>query len=161
MKAVYLSYLIFVFFFNNSCSQELDTYQNDSIYAKNKISRRTMYFVFGDSSQKETVTEYNPSGKMMRQFWYWNGEKDFHNVETFYYPGNGVIFRATDSTKDGNIKLTTYNYENGILKSQVTFDELHDTCDFRVFPQKNITIRRWYRDGKPCRYDTTVFEIKM
>ena len=154
----HIAILVFIFLFEHSYSQELDIYQNDSIYAKNKISKRTMYSVNGETIQKEIVTQYEASGKKLRQFWYWNGEKDFHNVETFYYSNKGLLSSLTDSSANGNVEVTTYNYDNGILRNQVTFNQLHDTSDFRLYPEKNITIQRWYVDDKPYRFDTTLFE---
>ena len=139
-------------------SQELDIFQNDSIYAKNKIAVRTMYSINGPNLQKELVTYYNPSGQKVKQFWYWNGDKNFHNVETFHYSNDGFIFRLVDSFADGSIQITNYFYENNILINQATIDQDNDTCDFRTYPNANTTIKRWYMDGKSYRYDTTIFE---
>jgi len=139
-------------------SQELDIFQNDSIYSKNRIAVRRMYSINGPTLQKEIVTYYNPSGQKVKQFWYWNGDKDFHNVETFQYSKDGAISRLVDSFADGNIQTTNYFYENNTLIGQVTTDQNNDTCDFRTYPNKTTTIQRWYMNGKPYRYDTTVFE---
>ena len=60
--------LIFLFSVQISYSQELDIFQNDSIYAKNKISSRTMYSINGSTLQKEIMTYYNSAGKKIKQF---------------------------------------------------------------------------------------------
>jgi hypothetical protein len=146
------------FLFHCSYGQELDTYQNDSIYALNKISLTTMYSVQGKEKQKELVTYYNSRGQKTKQYWYWNGEEKFHNVETYLYSKNGMLTSLIDSFADGNIKKTNYVYENSVLKWRVTLNQKKDTCDFRFYPNENTTIKRWYMDGKPYRYDTTVFE---
>ena len=117
-----------------------------------------MFSVNDNTLQKEIVTHYNSAGKKVKQFWYWNGESDFHNVETFYYLNDGLISSLIDSSADGNIETTTYNYENGNLKNQITLNKQHDTSDFRFYTEKNITIQRWYANGKPYRFDTTIFE---
>jgi hypothetical protein len=142
---------------NISYSQELDIFQNDSIYSKGKISTRTMYSVNGGTLQKELVTHYNSSGQKTKQFWYWNGEKDFHNVETFYYSNNGLISVLTDSSADGNLETTTFYYDKNNLQKRVTLNG-NDTTDFRTYPDINTTIKCWYMAGKPYRFDTTIFE---
>ena len=117
-----------------------------------------MYSVFDSTLQKELVTYYNSAGQKVKQFWYWNGDPNFHNVETFCYLNNGLISSLTDSFAEGNIETTRYFYENNNCKLQVTLNKHNDTCDFRSYPNKNTTIKRWYREGKPYRYDTTIFE---
>jgi len=112
----------------------------------------------GKEKQKELVTYYNPSGQKTKQYWYWNGEDKFHNVETFTYSENGTLTSLIDSFANGNIEMTNYVYENNVLKSQVTLNQQNDTCDFRVYPSRNVTIKCWYMQGKPYRIDTTVFE---
>jgi hypothetical protein len=138
--------------------QELDIFQNDSIYSKNRISVRTMYHINGHELQKELVTYYNSSGQKIKQFWYWNGDKDFHNVETFQYSKNCSILRLIDSIGDSEVQTTKYYYENNTLTRQIMIDQNNDTCDFRIYPNAKTTIKRWYKEGKPYRYDTTNFE---
>jgi hypothetical protein len=102
-------------------SQELDIFQNDSIYFKYKISLRTMYSVNGGKLQKELVTRYNSAGQKTKQFWYWNGEKEYHNFETCYYSHNGLLTSLIDSFANGNIETTIYYYDNNHnLKKRVT-----------------------------------------
>ncbi len=139
-------------------SQELDIYQNDSIYSKSKITIRTMYSINGGKLQKELVTHYNQTGQITKQFSYWNGDQTFHNVETFLYSKDGLITQLVDSFTDGNIETTNYYYKNGNLEKRLTTNQNHDTCDFRSYPNKTTTIQRWYMDGKAYRYDTTIFE---
>jgi hypothetical protein len=149
--------IIAILTLHNCYSQELDIFQNDSIYFKNKISTRTMYAMNDGKLQKELVTHYNRSGQKIKQFWYWNGEKKFHNVETFYYSNNGQLSSLIDSSADGNIEITTYYYDDthNLLK-RVSLDG-NDTTDVRTYPNQNTTIQRWYRTGKPYRFDTTIF----
>ena len=116
-----------------------------------------MYSVNGSTLQKELVTHYNSTGQKIKQFWYWNGEKDFHNVETFYYSNNGLISALTDSSADGNLETTTFYYDNNNLQKRVTLNG-NDTTDFRTYPDKNTTIQSWYMAGKPYRFDTTIYE---
>jgi hypothetical protein len=117
-----------------------------------------MYSVQGKEKQKELVTCYNSRGQKTKQYWYWNGEEKFHNVETFIYSGNGTLISLIDSFADGNVEKTFYVYENNVLKRQETLNQKNDTCDFRFYPNENTTVKRWYMDGKPYRFDTTVFE---
>ena len=150
--------IIAILTFHNCFSQELDIFQNDSVYYKNKISARTMYSINGSTLQKELVTHYNSIGQKTKQFWYWNGEKEFHNVETFYYSSNGQQSSLIDSSADGNLEITTFYYdENHDLLKRVTLNE-NDTTDFRTYPNNNTTIKCWYIAGKPYRFDTTIFE---
>ena len=139
-------------------SQELDIFQNDSIYSKSSISKRTMYSQNGNTSQRELVTFYNSFGKKTKQFWYWNGDKDFHNVETFEYSVEGLLSSKVDSIRDGTIETTSYFYENNSLKQQITLNQNLDTCDFRSYLNKNTTVNRWYSNNAPYRYDTILFE---
>ena len=152
--------ILAIYTFQISYSQELDIFQNDSLYSMNKISSRTMYSLKDTSLQKELVTTYNPTGQKSKQFWYWNGDSNFHNVQTFYYSSTGLISSLIDSFANGTVEITNYFYDNNLLKHQVTLDQNNDTCDFRFYPSKNMTIKRWYMDGKPYRYDTTIFERK-
>lgn len=138
-------------------SQELDIFQNDTIYAKNRISTRTMYSVNGSTLQKEIVTHYNFRGQKIKQFWFWNGEKDFHNVETFNYSNNGQLSSLIDTSADANIEITTFYYENNNLQKRITLND-KDTSDFRTYPNQSTTIKCWYMAGKPYRFDTTIFE---
>jgi hypothetical protein len=108
--------------------------------------------------QKELVTYYNSAGQKIKQFWYWNGEPNFHNVEIFSYSTDSLISSLVDSFADGNIETTSYLYKNINLKQRVTFNQNNDTCDFRIYPDNNTTIKRWYTAGKSYRYDTTIFE---
>jgi len=117
-----------------------------------------MYSVYDSTLQKELVTYYNSAGKKIKQFWYWNGDSNFHNVEIFYYSKRELISSLIDSFADRNLETTSYFYENNNLKDQITLDQNNDTCDFRSYPNEKTTIERWYRDGKPYRYDTTIFE---
>lgn len=117
-----------------------------------------MYAVNGSTLQKEIVTHYNPAGKKVKQFWYWNGEKDFHNVETFYYSNNGQLSSLIDSSADGNIEITTFYYDdNHNLQKRVSLRD-NDTTEFRTYPNKNTTIKCWYMSSKAYRFDTTIFE---
>ena len=117
-----------------------------------------MYSVQGKEKQKELVTWYNSRGQKTKQYWYWNGEEKFHNVETFIYSGNGTLISLIDSFADGNVEKTFYVYENNLLKRRETLNQKNDTCDFRFYPNENTTVKRWYMDGKPYRFDTTLFE---
>lgn len=119
-----------------------------------------MYSVQGKEKQKELVTYYNSRGQKTKQYWYWNGDEQFHNVETFIYSHNGTLTSLIDSSADGNIEKTHYVYKNNILKWKVTLNQQNDTCDFRLYPGKNISIKRWYMEGKLYRIDTTIFERK-
>jgi hypothetical protein len=116
-----------------------------------------MYSVNGSTLQKELVTYYNAAGQRTKQFWYWNGEKDFHNVESFYYSGDALLLSLTDSSADGNLETTSFHYDHRNLQKRVTLQN-DDTSDFRVYPVKNTTIRCWYAAGRPYRFDTTIFE---
>lgn len=151
-------FILCFFLFHCSYSQELDIFQNDSIYAMNKIFVRTMYSVYGKKKQKELVTYYNPRGQKTKQYWFWNGDEEFHNVETFIYLDNGKLTSLIDSIANGNVEKTNYVYENDILKWDITLNQQSDTCEFGVHPNKNETIKNWYREGKPYRIDTTIFE---
>jgi YD repeat-containing protein len=143
---------------HNCYSQELDIFQNDSIYYKNKISARTMYSINGSTLQKELVTYYSSAGRKIKQFWYWNGEKDFHNVETFYYSPNGQLSTLIDSSGDGSAEITAFYYDdNGNLQKRISIEE-NDTTDVRTYPKTNTTTKCWYTSGKPYRFDTTIFE---
>ena len=139
-------------------SQELDIFQNDSIYARANVKVRTMYSMQGKEKQKELVTYYNSLGQKTKQYWYWNGEEKCHNVETFIYSESGRLTSLIDSFANGNIENTNYVYENNILKWQVTLNQQNDTCDFRVYPRQNVTIKIWYMQGNSYRIDTSVFE---
>jgi hypothetical protein len=147
-----------LFVIQRSSSQELDIFQADSIYAKNRIAKRTMYSFQGKEKQKELITYYNAGGQTIKQYWYWNGEKQFHNVETFRYSDSGKLISIIDSSSDGNIEKTTFTYDNDVLKSRITVGHQNDTCDLRLYPNENTTIKWWYMDGKPYRCDTTIFE---
>ena len=114
----------------------------------NKIAFRTMYSVNGSTLQKELVTHYNSAGQLSKQLWYWNGEKDFHNVETFYYSNNGQISSLIDSSADGNVEITTYCYDSNNLQKRITLND-KDITDFRTYPNKSTTIKCWYMAGKP------------
>jgi hypothetical protein len=150
--------ILLLFSFCESYSQELDTYQNDSIYSKNKIYVRTMYTDIGDTLQKELVTYYNSHGKKLKQSWFFNGDLSANNTESFYYLNNGLLSYIINSIADGDTKKTTLFYDNNILKYQVTINSKKDTTDLRSFPGKTTTIQQWYDDGKPYRFDTTDFE---
>lgn len=150
--------IIAILTFDNCFSQELDIFQNDSVYHKNKISTRTMYSINGSTLQKEIVTHYNLAGQKTKQFWYRNGAKDFHNVETFSYSDDGQQSLLVDSSADGNVEITTFHYdENHNLLTRVSLHG-NDTTEFRTYPDKNTTIKFWYLAGKPYRFDTTIFE---
>jgi hypothetical protein len=150
--------IITILTFHNSYSQELDIFQNDSVYYKNKIYTRTMYSINGSTLQKELVTHYDSARRKIKQFWYWNGEKDFHNVETFYYSHNGQLSSLIDSSADGNTEITTFYYDgNHNLQKRISLEE-NDTTDVRTYPNTNTTIKCWYMSGKPYRFDTTIFE---
>lgn len=138
-------------------SQELDIFQSDTIYSKHKISKRTMFSVNGSTLQKEIVTHYNFTGQKIKQFRFWNGEKEFHNVETFYYSNNGQISSLIDSSADGNVEITVFFYNNADLQKRITLNN-NDTTDLRTYPNQNTTIKCWYMAGKPYRFDTTIFE---
>lgn len=153
-------FIISILTLYNCYSQELDIFQNDSVYSKNKISSRTKYSVNGSTLQKELVTYYNQAGQKTKQFWFWNGDKNFHNVETFIYSTNGQLSSLIDSSADATVEITTFYYDNSQnLKKRVSLQGA-DTTDVRVFPTKNTTIKRWYRSGKPYRFDTTIFEAE-
>jgi hypothetical protein len=139
-------------------SQELDIIQNDSLYFKNKVTMRTMYSINGSDLQKELVTFYNQIGQKTKQFWYRNGEKDFHNVETFYYSNKGNLTSIIDSNQDGVIEITTINYDkkNNLL-NRITLNK-NDTIDFQIYPNQKTLIKCWYMGGKPYRVDTTIYE---
>jgi len=117
-----------------------------------------MYLINGSTLQKQLVTYYNTKGQKVKQFWFWNGENQFHNVETFYYSNNGQLTFLIDSTADGNIIFTTFYYDDNynLIKS-VSLNK-NDTTDFLTYPNKNTTIKCWYMEGKPYRFDTTIFE---
>ena len=117
-----------------------------------------MYSVNGGILQKQIVTYYNSKGQKVRQFWFWNEEKEFHNVESFYYLDNGLISSLIDSSADGDVEKTTFYYNNSnILQKRVTLSNT-DTTELRTYPNENITIKCWYMSGKPYRFDTTIFE---
>ena len=116
-----------------------------------------MYSVNGSTLQKELVTHYNSAGQLSKLFWYWNGEKDFHNFETFYYSNNRQISSLIDSSADGNVEITTYYYESNNLQKRITLNN-EDTTDFRTYPNISTSIKSWYMAGKPYRFDTTIFE---
>ena len=117
-----------------------------------------MYSVNGSTLQMEIVTHYNPAGQKIKQFWYWNGENDFHNVETFYYSSNGQLSSLIDSSANGKIEITTFYYDDyQKLQERVSLSD-NDTTDFRTYPNENTTIKCWYISGKPYRFDTTIFE---
>jgi hypothetical protein len=144
--------------FGNCFSQELDIFQSDSVYHSNSVSMRTMYSINGSTLQKELVTYYNLTGQKIKQFWFWNGEKDFHNVETFYYSNNRQLTSLIDSSADGNIEITTFYYDDNYnLLKRVSLNE-NDTTDFRIYPNRYTTFQSWYMKGKPYRFDTTIFE---
>ena len=150
---------ILTIFLSSYCySQEVDIFQNDSIYLNNRIKSRTMYQTNGGSLQKEMVTKYNVNGQLSKRYWFWNGEPDFHNVETFYYSKNNLLLSIVDSFADRNIEKTTFNYDSLHLKSRVTINANNDTTDFRTYSNKTTVIHQWYSEGKPYRVDTTVFE---
>ncbi|AEW00097.1 hypothetical protein A4D02_28815 [Niastella koreensis] len=119
-----------------------------------------MYHMNGGTLQKDLVTHYNAAGQKTKQFWFWNGESRFHNVETFYYSRNGLPSSLIDSFADGNIEITTYYYDsNRNLKKRVTLNK-KDTIDFWTYPNKHTTIQRWYMEGKPYRFDTAIYEAE-
>jgi hypothetical protein len=119
-----------------------------------------MYSINGSTLQKELVTYYNQAGQKIKQFWYWNGDKDFHNFETFHYSANGQPSSLIDSSADGNVEITTFYYDDSHnLQKRVSLQET-DTTDVRTYPNKNTTIKRWYMSGKPYRFDTTIFEAE-
>jgi len=150
---------LFLFYLSNcSYSQELDIFQNDTVYAENKITKRTMYLLQDNKRQKELMTYYNSKGEKTTQYWYWNGDKDFHNVETFNYSTDGSLHSIVDSFADGGVETTYLYYEDAILRWQVTLNQKKDTSNFRTFPNRNTTIQKWYSNGIPYRSDTTIFE---
>jgi len=150
--------ILTIFLASYCYSQEVDIFQNDSIYLNNRIKSRTMYQTNGGVLQKEMVTKYNLDGQLIKRYWFWNGESDFHNVETFYYSKNNLLSSIVDSSADGNIEKTTFNYDSVHLKSRVTIDINNDTTDFRIYPDSNTVIHQWYSEKMPYRVDTTVFE---
>lgn len=151
--------IILAFFSSTFCkAQELDTFQNDSIYAKNSISMRTMHRMNGSKLQKEQVIRYNLSGQMIKRVWFWNGETEPHNIETFNYSNEGLLISVIDSFADGNIEIKTIDYQNDKLVSAVTLDLNKDTVYFCLYPSQRTTIKRWYQSAKPYRFDTTIFE---
>ena len=87
-------------------SQEKDIFQNDSIYMKNKIAVRIMYSINDGALQKEMVTQYNSRGQIIKQYWFWNGDSNFHNVETFYYSTLNLLTTLIDSFSDGSLEKT-------------------------------------------------------
>ena len=117
-----------------------------------------MYSVDGKARQKELVTYYNATGQKIKQYWYWNGDKHFHNIEIFIYSPNKVLTSLINTFADGSIETTKYVYENRVLKWELTINQKGDTCDYRIYPNKATTIQRWYREGKLYRVDTTIFE---
>jgi len=139
-------------------SQELDTFQNDSVYSKNSISRCIMYVVNDNALQKELVTNYNKQGKLIQRTWFWNGDTKFHNTEIFRYSKSGILTTITDSFVDKHVERTKFIYQNKVLTTSVEIDQNGDTTDYRLYPKKGLTIQGWYMSGKPYRYDTTLFE---
>ena len=150
---------IIALFTSSLCwSQEMDIFQNDSIYSKNKIKVRRMYHMNGTDLQKEIVTYYNSKGQKIKQYWFWNGDSDFHNVESFYYSKMNLLTSIVDSIADFGIQKTSFFYRGKTLLSQVTINQNRDTVYFKSFPDKRTEIQRWYSDGKPYRFDTTIYE---
>jgi hypothetical protein len=138
-------------------SQELDTFQSDSIYATNKINSRTMFIINGNNLQRELITNYNQFGQIRRQIWFMNGE--WHYTQIFNYSDKGLLESIIDSTADNNTaEKSTCVYENGALKYRTTINATGDTSDFRYYPSVHETIKRWYVEGKFYRSDTTLFE---
>jgi hypothetical protein len=117
-----------------------------------------MYLLQSKKKQKELVTYYNPQGKKTKQYWYWNGDKQYHNVETFIYSPEGLLTSLIDSFAEGNVERTKFVYENKTLKWRLTLNQKNDTCNYRIYPDKNTDIQIWYNEGQPYRTDTTVFE---
>jgi hypothetical protein len=156
MKTIH--FIFYFFLLQCAYAQELDIFQDDSIYAMNKISVRTIYSMQGKTKQKELVTYYNSQGQKKKQYWFWNGDEQFHNVETFIYLENGKLRYLVDSFANGDIEKTNFIYLNNILMWDVTLNQQNDTCDFHVYPDKNMTVQHWYMKGRPYRVDTTVFE---
>jgi hypothetical protein len=150
--------LIILFFSNNCLAQELDIFQKDFIYQKNSISTRIMYCTNGDKLQKEIVTNYDTKGRLTKRFWFWNGESNFHNVETFYYLDSYLLSRIINSFADSTEETTRFFYENSVLKSSLTVDLNKDTIDYHNYSTRNQVIKTWYMNGKPYRYDTTIYE---
>lgn len=116
-----------------------------------------MYSINGNELQKHLVTSYNSLGQKVKQVKYLNGEKDFSNVETFYYSSNGALSSIVDSSNRGYVEVTTFNYnDNNILEFSITKKD-SDTTEFRTYPNQNTIIRRSYY-GMTCRFDTTILE---
>lgn len=152
--------IIVLLVFQHCYSQELDIFQNDSVYRRNNVAVRTMYSVNGSKLQKEMVTHYNGAGQKTKQYWYWNGEKHYHNVELFSYSKEGQLATLVDSFATGKIEITTFYYDdNHHLYKRVTLNK-KDTTDVRTYPDRSTTIHSWYTAGKPYRCDTSIFETE-
>ncbi len=148
-----------IFYLPKFCTaQELDTLQADSIYAKNAVSRRIMYVLYDNTLQNELVTDYNKHGQMTQRTWFWNGETNFHNSEFFQYNASGSLAAIVDTFVDKHVTRTKFIYQNKVLTASVEIDQNGDTVNYRMYPSEEQTIHRWYRSGKPYRYDTTLFE---
>jgi hypothetical protein len=156
MKKIITVWAVFISHF--CFSQEMDIFQSDFIYQKNKIAERTMYRTNGGYLQKEMFTYYNTKGQKTKQYWYWNGDTVFNNVESFYYSNLNLLTSLVDSFADGGIEKTAFFYKGKNLINRVTIKQNNDTCYFRYYPNKKTEIKRWYMEGKAYRYDTTVFE---
>lgn len=150
--------IIAILGFGSCYAQSFNVFQVDSVYSINKVKARTMYSVRQTGLQKEIVTYYDQLGRKLRQLFFWNGEKDFHNVETFYYSKSGVLSELIDSFANGDIHKTHFLYNHNTLMAQCTIDQKSDTIAFRSYPREDIEIKSWYQDGKPYRFDTTIFE---
>lgn len=150
--------IIFIITFDVCYSQELDIFQDDSIYRKNKISTRTMFQLNRDMLQKEIVTYYNLKGQKVKQFWFRNWDKEYNNVETFIYSENGLLINIIDSSREKDIETTTFYYNLDKTPQKRVSIKKTDTSEFRIYPDRLTTIKYWYSSGKPYRIDTTVFE---
>ena len=117
-----------------------------------------MYIKNGKNLQKEQVIRYNKKGQMITRTWFWNGEKNFHNTESFYYSISVQLKSINNSFADGTVEKTFYIYTNQSLKYSVSINQNKDTVDYQTYPNQKKVIKRWYMDGQAYRFDTTIFE---
>jgi len=117
-----------------------------------------MYAVYNDTLQKELATNYNSKGQLIKRYWFWNGDSNYHNVEIFYYLENGNTNLVLDSFANGDIQRTSFSYNKNKLVSSVTIDNKMDTCNLRYFLGNDTAVHKWYRGKKCYRTDTAIFE---
>lgn len=158
MRIFIMSLSLLGFFVANA--QKFDIFQNDSVYAKNKISVRTMYQVWEDGkAEKKLVTYYNEQGKRLKQLWFeFDDTTTANRVETFHYSNSGLPSYIIDSFRYGKPEKTVFFYNQNVLKYEVTFKAGSDTERFVIYPAQNTWIQQRYEDGKAYAFDTAVFE---